>query len=148
MIALVRSNVKPTHIVTVFSVARSQKNFCSIGRILEDLHSILKFFKGFVSEEIPILKQNRPQCSSVTLPRIFDAIETFTVAWLMITQSTTETGSQKNEYVTMAKVEPLFKISDIGAVVNSLDVHQFVFCLWPGLNYIHSFYQMNDSLFC
>ena len=92
-----------------------------------------KCFKGFASEEIPILKQNRSQCSSVALPRVFDAVETFTVSWLN-TESTTETGFQKNRNVTMAEVKPLFKISDIGAVVNPLDVHQFIFCLWPGPN--------------
>ena len=132
VMALVRStNIKLTHIVTVFSVARSQKNFCSIGRILEHFHLLLKCFKGFALEEIPILKQNRSQCSSVALPRVFDAVETFTVSWL-ITQSSTETGFQKNRYVTMAKVKPLFKISDIGAVVNPFDVHQFILCLRPG----------------
>ena len=31
-----------THIVTVFSVALSQKNFCSMGRILEHLHISFK----------------------------------------------------------------------------------------------------------
>ena len=149
--ALVRSIVKLTHIVTVFSVARSQKNFCSIGRILEDLHVFLKCFKlwikGFASEEIPVLKQNRSQCSSVALPRVFDAVETFTVSWL-ITQSITETGFQKNRFVTMAEVKPLFKISDIGAVVSPLDVHQFIFCLRPGINDTTCFYKINGSLFC
>ena len=76
---LVRSvNVKLTHIVTVFSVARSQKNFCSMGRILEDLLFFV-FHKIFIRGSLPILKQNRSQSSSKALPWVFDAVETFTV---------------------------------------------------------------------
>ena len=37
--------------------------------------------------------------------------------------------------VTMAKIYPLFNISDIGAIVNPLDVHQFIFGLWPAVKY-------------
>ena len=35
--------------------------------------------------------------------------------------------------VTMAKIYPLFNISDICAIVNPLDVHQFIFGLWPAV---------------
>ena len=50
-----------THIVTVFSVARSQKNFCSMGKILgntkifvQSIRSICFFVK------VPVFKQDRP----------------------------------------------------------------------------------------
>ena len=51
-----------------------------------------------------------------------------------MTQSTKGICSLKYRDVTMAKVKPLFKIGDIGAVVNPLDVHQFILCLWPEMN--------------
>ena len=37
--------------------------------------------------------------------------------------------------VTMAKIYPLFNISDICAIVNPLDVHQFIFGLRPAVKY-------------
>ena len=70
------------------------------------------------------------------------------VEWISNTKSKTGTGLQKNRNVTMAKVKPLFKISDICAVVNPLDVHQLIFCLWPEMNYRNGSYQMDGLLFC
>ena len=40
-----------THIVTVFSVARSQKNFCSMGKILGNTKLFFKVLDVFVTRE-------------------------------------------------------------------------------------------------